>query len=90
MKGLVHCFPSVVTPCQEEANVGLNSVPSVDAFTTDILHGKWDKVLPQVAANRRAGAVALFVFRAVSPLRLIARSRLPPLSLLLVVKEPVT
>ncbi len=38
---------------QDEANIGLNAVPSIEAFVSDINHGKWDKVLAQVWGRLR-------------------------------------
>lgn len=38
-------LPSV----QNECKVSLNTVESIEGFTADINHGRWDAVLPQVA-----------------------------------------
>ncbi len=36
-------------PTQNECQVSLNTVDNLDTFLSDINHGRWDIVLPQVA-----------------------------------------
>ena len=48
--------------CRTKANIGLNAVPSIDAFVSDINHGKWDKVLSQVRRRRRVGGAGVARF----------------------------
>lgn len=41
---------SAMRALQEEAQISLNAVDSVEAFESDILNGRWDKVLQQTRA----------------------------------------
>ena len=39
----------LLSPVQNECQVSLNTVDSIETFVSDVNNGRWDSVLPQVA-----------------------------------------
>ena len=47
---------------QEEANISLNMVDDLPAFTADLLAGRWDAVLPQIASLALPPALVMGIY----------------------------
>lgn len=50
---------------QEEANLSLNMVDDLPTFTADLLAGRWDAVLPQVASLALPPALVMGIYEQV-------------------------
>lgn len=53
------------TALQEEADVGLNAVKSIEGFVKEVKQGKWDVVLPQVAGMKLPVEVMMALYEQV-------------------------
>lgn len=51
---------------QEESQVSLNAVESVDSLASDILHGRWDRVLQQSKALECSAAAMMDLYELVA------------------------
>lgn len=61
-------FPITLNLLQEESHVSLNTVDSVDTFTSDILNGNWDSVVRAVSRVSLPADKMIFLYDQVSQL----------------------